>query len=93
MYGFLLFFILLITLVLAVRTCRDPKPTLTILKGSVLACKIDAFGVAVACSAALRKRTCAIADLGGDGGIGRDPVGESVFAVLNGAVMKIRQLR
>ena len=88
----LLFFFLLIALVLAVSTSRNPESALAIFERRVLTCEIVPLGIAVPCGTALRERTGAVANFRGDGGIGRDPVGEGVFAVLNGSVTSVRRL-
>ena len=65
------------------RASWDPEAGVTV-KRSVLACEIVALSVALnIVAAALRQSARACRELGRDGGIGSDPVGEGILAVLN----------
>ena len=84
---FLLFFLLLAVVgVFAVCAGRDPQTAFAIFHARILAAQIDALALS-ALLASLRKVTSAGAELRGNGGVGRNPVCESVFAVLNDAVV------
>ncbi len=72
--------------VLSVRVGRHPETTLAGLHGLVLRGQVDAFaGLALHAGlvSALGQVARARGELGLDGGVGRDPVGEGVFAVLD----------
>ena len=61
-----------------------PQPTLAVLHARVLAAQIDALArVAGFLVTALREGAGAGGELGGDGGVGRDPVCEGVFTFLD----------
>jgi hypothetical protein len=62
----------------------DPEPRLPVIKGLVLVGEVDTFLIA-ACGilATLGKSTGALRQLGANGGILHDPVGEGIFAILN----------
>ena len=94
----LFLFVLLVTeapdAVFSVRVSRDPKATLmaalmaalVALHGLVLRGQVDAFtGLALHAGlvSALRQVARARGELGLHGRVGRDPVGEGVFAVLD----------
>lgn len=84
-FGLLLFlFFLLVVGVLLVLTGGDPHATLAVFQAGVLAREVDAFaGGAVLAS--LRQVASTGRELGGDGGVLGDPVGQGVFAVLDDA--------
>lgn len=85
---FLLFLLLviLVVLVLAVGAGGDPQSTaVAVLHATVLAAEVNTLALLAALVAALGKVTGAGGELRLDGGVGRDPVGEGVFAVLDDA--------
>lgn len=84
----LLFFV--VVHVLAVRTRGDPEPALAVPKIRVLAGEINAFRVALASGllSALGEIRGAGAEFGADGCVGGNPIGKSVFAVLDDATGK-----
>ena len=58
------------------------NPAIAVIKRSILAREINTF-IAVAGAAALRKGACAGAEVGADGGVLRDPVGQAIFTILD----------
>lgn len=61
-----------------------PDARFAVVERSILVGKIDTLGIALDIgAAALRERAGAGRELGRDGSIGGDPVGESILAVLN----------
>lgn len=72
----LLLFVVVLALVLA---GRDPETALAVLHGCVLAGEVDGLALV----AALRESAGTDGELGGDGGVLLDPVGESVLTVLD----------
>ncbi len=82
-----LLFLLIVVLEFSMRVGRHPQSALAILHAGILAAQIDALAlVAVFLVAALGEGAGAGGELGGDGGVGGDPVCEGVFAFLNDAV-------
>jgi len=82
---FLLFlFFFAFVSVLTVCACGDPEATLAVLAShvGVLPAKVNTLALS-ALLATLRKITSAGAELGGDCGIGGDPVCKGVFAILD----------
>ena len=65
---------------------RDPETRLPVVEGLVLAGQIDTITAAGSIASALGQSAGALRQLGGDGGVLGDPVGESVFAVLDDTV-------
>jgi hypothetical protein len=74
--------ILIVVVVSLVLAGRDPKAGLAVLERLVLAGEVVAL-TSVAGSATLGKSARASGELGADGGVLLDPVGESILAVLN----------
>ena len=82
---FLLIFLFLAVIgVFAMSTGRDPQTAITILQARILAAQIDALALSTLFTS-LREVASARAELGGNGRVGRDPICESVFAVLDDA--------
>lgn len=81
----LFFFLILILIVLALVSAGwDPETGFAVVEGSILAGKIDTLGVALdVVTAALRECAGTGRELGIDGSVGGNPVGESVLAVLD----------
>lgn len=78
--------LLIIVTVAPVLGGRDPQAGLTAVKGLVLTGEVDGLAsVLAAVSAALGESAGARRELGRDGGVLFDPVGERVFAVLDNA--------
>ncbi len=83
----LLLLFLIIMLIFAMRARGDPQSAFAILHRGILTAEVDALALfAVAAGAALGEVAGAGGELGFDGGVGGDPVGEGVFAVLDDAV-------
>ena len=62
----------------------DPEAGFAVVERSILAGKIDALSVALdVVAATLRQSASTSRELGGNGGVGGNPVGESILAVLN----------
>lgn len=81
--------LLLVVAVTSVLGRRDPQARLAAVEGLVLAREIDRLAsVLAAVATALREGAGALGELGGDGGVLLDPVGEGVFAVLNDTMKK-----
>jgi hypothetical protein len=66
---------------------RNPETRLPVVEGLVLAAQVNGITVTGLVTAALRKRARALRQLGGDGGVLGDPVGEGILAILNDAVV------
>lgn len=72
--------------VAAVLGCGDPQARLAAVERLVLAGQVDGLALVLAAvAAALGEGARAGGQLGGDGGVLLDPVGERVFAVLDDA--------
>lgn len=87
---FLFLFVLMLAeaadAVFSVRVGRDPKTTLLAFHGLILRGQVDAFtllSVHAVLMAALGEVTRTSRELGFDGGIGRDPIGEGIFTILD----------
>lgn len=81
----LLFLLLVLVAVALVLRRRDPETGLAVLELAILAREVDALGLVPRAIAALRESPCASAELGLDGSILLDPVGQGIFTVLDDA--------
>lgn len=86
---FLLILLLLLILILAMRARRHPQSALAVLHRAVLTRQINALALFAVAVAALREVAGAGAEFGLHGRVGRDPVGEGVFAVLDDAKVMV----
>ena len=71
---------------------RHPKTALAVLEAAVLTGQINALALSAVLCAALRKVAGASTELGGDGGVLLDPIGESIFAILDDTTSSISML-
>jgi hypothetical protein len=83
--SFLFFFLVLILVLFSfVSAGWDPEAGFAVVERSILAGKIDTLTVALdVVAAALRECASTGGELGRDGGIGSNPIGESVLAILD----------
>ena len=80
----LLFFLIIVELVTLVSAGWDPQARFTVVQWLVLTRKVVTLGIALdVVAAALRECAGAGGEVGRDLGVGGDPVGESILAVLD----------
>lgn len=76
--------VILLIFLLAIHLCVTRDPRAAVVEGHVLAGQVMAFAtVANVVPAALRQGAGAGGELGGNGGVLGDPVGEGILAILN----------
>jgi hypothetical protein len=78
--------LLVVVAVTSVLGCRNPQAGLATVEGLVLTGQVDSLTSVLTVAAALGESAGAGGQLGGNGGVLLDPVGERVFAVLDDAV-------